>query len=48
MSHAKVKLDYTQKNRTNGQTLLMSVEQYTGLELDRLQAKENYGVGQLP
>lgn len=32
-------LDYTRKKRTDGYIPLTSVEQHTGLELDRLQAR---------
>lgn len=34
-----MRLDYTQKNRANGQTALTSTEQNTGLELNRQQAR---------
>lgn len=39
VSHKKVRHNDTQKNRTDGQTPLTSVEQQTGLELDGLQAR---------
>lgn len=48
MSLAEVKYDHTQKNRTDGQTLLMTTEQYTGPKVNHLQAEDGHGVSQMP
>lgn len=39
MGHTVVKYDYTQKNRSDAQTLLTSVGRRMGLELDRQQSQ---------
>lgn len=38
-SHTKTKCDYRQRNKTGYQTTLISAEQNTGLEVERLQAR---------
>lgn len=43
MNQTKVKREYAQKIRTDVQTPLTSVEQYTGLKLDRLQVGGQVG-----